>query len=110
MPSTNLYPLAEALARTRGLLQQHGDTFTAKRLHELEGRLNRGDTNAIVSALSEATGGMGSLSDRFLSVENGDDIEPHQVAAANAALRALVEEVEQRGRAAAAAHDISLLH
>ncbi|HYI48423.1 MAG TPA: hypothetical protein VEX35_08170 [Allosphingosinicella sp.] len=108
MRNPELASLADALARTRHLLQQHGDTFTAQRLHDLEDRLNRGEHAAISPAVSEATGGIGSLNDRFLCVENGDAIEKHEEAKANACLRALVEEVEQRARAAATAHDIHL--
>ena len=109
MISTELRSLVDALARTRLLLQQHGDRFTAPRLHDLEGRLSKGDTSAIVSAVSEATGGSGSLCDRILSVENGDVIAPHDIASVNARLTALVNEVEQRGRAAASAHHIRLM-
>lgn len=109
MLSPELRSLADALARTRSLLQQHGDRFTAQRLDALEVRLNKGDMTAIVSVVSEATGGMGSLRDRYLCVENGDAIEPQEVAGVNARLDALVDEIEQRGRVAAAAHDIQLL-
>lgn len=105
----DLDALADALIQTRRLLQQHGDIYTAQRLQGLEGRLKNGDTSAIVSAVSEATGGMGSLNDRQLSVANGDAIQPHDVASANTRLRALVKEVEQRARQAAAAHDIRLI-
>ncbi|WP_166039495.1 hypothetical protein [Sphingosinicella sp. YJ22] len=52
---------------------------------------------------------MGSLRDRYLCVENGDAVAPQEVAAVNARLEVLVNEVEQRGRVAAAAHDIQLL-
>ena len=109
MPSTEISSLVDALAQTRSLLLKHGDKFTAQRLHELEASLSEGDTSAIGSAVSEATGGMGSLNDRYLCVENGDTIEPHEVAAVNARLQRLVKEVEQRGRVAAAAYDIRLM-
>ena len=109
MPSPELHSLADTLARTRKLLQQHGDVFTAQRMQELEERLNGGDTSAVVSAISEATGGMGSLNDRYLCVENGDVIEAAEVGVVNARLSALVKEVEQQARAAAAAHNIQLL-
>jgi hypothetical protein len=63
--------------------------------------LDRGDMAAVSSALSEATGSMGSLRDRFLCVENGDDIQPDEVEPVNARLELLVKEVERRARAAA---------
>lgn len=106
MASPELRSLVDALARTRNLLQQYGDTFTARRLQELEERLNGGDTSAVVSAVSEAGGGMGSLNDRYLCPQNGDAIEQAEVVGANARLRGLVTEVGQRARAAAAAHAI----
>lgn len=71
--------------------------------------MDGGDASAIVSAVSEATGGSGSLKDRYLCGENGDAIASHEVASVNARLRALVEEVEQLARAAASAHDIRLV-
>ena len=63
----------------------------------------------MVSAVSEATGSMGSLNDRYLCVENGDAIEAAEVGVVNARLSALVKEVEQQARAAAASHNIQLL-
>jgi hypothetical protein len=71
--------------------------------------LDRGDMSAVSSALSEATGSMGSLRDRFLCVENGDDIPPNDVEPVNARLQLLVKEVESRARAAAAALGIELI-
>jgi hypothetical protein len=71
-------------------------------MEELGRALDRGDMTAVPSALSEATGGMGSLRDRFLCVENGDDIRPDEVEPTNARLDLLVKEVERRARAAAA--------
>ena len=108
MSSTEIESLISALANTRSLLQKHGDKFTAQRLHHLEASLREGDTSAIVSAVSEATGSMGSLNDRFLCPENGDAIAPQEVEPANAQLRDLVETVELRARIAAAAHHIQL--
>ncbi len=108
MPSPELHSLLASIAQVRGLLQQHGDKFVAQRLGALEDRLIRGDTTAITSAVSEATGGMGSLRDRYLCVENGDAIAPQEVAAVNGRLQTLLNEVEQRGRIAATAHDIQL--
>lgn len=109
MTNPELDVLTDALAQTRKLLQQYGDIYTAQRLQGLEGRLKNGDTSAIVSAVSEATGGMGSLNDRQLCVDNGDAIQPHEIASANARLRALVNNVERKARQAAAAHNIRLI-
>lgn len=109
MAQAELHALVAALGRTRALLEQHGDLYTTKRLHDLETRLNGGDTSAIVSAVSEATGGTGSLNDRFLRVQNGDAIEPTDVPDVNDRLRELVREVEQHARIAAATFRIPLV-
>ena len=108
MLSPELRSLADALTRTRELLQQHGDTFTVQRLQALENRLTSGDMTAIDLTVLEATGGMGSLNDRYLCIENGDAIQPEEVAAVNARLRTYVDEVEQRARTVAAAHGVPL--
>jgi len=55
--------LIAALARTRTWLQEDGQPFTSARVEELEARLQSGDYSAVESAVSEATGGMGSLRD-----------------------------------------------
>jgi hypothetical protein len=62
--------LIEALSETSSLLRKHGDRFVSARVEELEARLARGDWAAVESAVSEATGGMGSLRDRGLSTAN----------------------------------------
>jgi hypothetical protein len=95
--------LSRAVAETRALLRKHGDTYVAARLAELEARLAAGDRDAVVSALTEATGGMGSLRDRILCPENGDRIRAGEVEAVNLRLAALVRRVETEARAAAAA-------
>jgi hypothetical protein len=64
---------------------------------------------AISAALSEATGGMGSLRDRFLSADNGDDIGHDDVGPASQRLGFLVKQIERRARAAAAALGIELV-
>ena len=109
MPDPELRSLADALARARRLLQQHGECFISHRMRELEDRLSQGDATAISQAVAEATGSTGSLNDRYLCVENGDAVEPHEEAAVNARFRTLVKEVEQLARVAAAAHSIRLL-
>lgn len=101
--------LARALAETRDLLHRYGDKWTFPRLEDLEKRLRCGDTMAIEMAISEATGGMGALRDRYLAVENGDTIRPDEMEAVNRQLHALVAEIERSARVAAAALGIELL-
>lgn len=106
-------PEVEALSRTladaRDLLRQFGDTETAIRLEDLQRRLNLGEPMAVVGAVSEATGGMGSLRDRYLCVANGDAIRSEEIEEVNARLDALVREMERSARAAAAVLDIKLV-
>jgi hypothetical protein len=109
MQRPEIISLAHAIAETRDLLRSHGDKWTSARMESLGTALERGDMTAISSAVSEATGSMGSLRDRFLCVENGDDIRPDEVEPVNARLDLLVKEVERRARAAAAALGIELL-
>jgi len=59
--SDKLEDLAAAIEDVLDLLLSYGDSATAPRLPSLVGRLRGGDQSAIISALSEATGGMGSL-------------------------------------------------
>jgi hypothetical protein len=92
--------LAHAIAEARDLLRAHGDKWTSARMEDLGAALDRGDMTAISSALSEATGSMGSLRDIILSVANGDDIRPDEEEPVNARLDLLVREVERRARAA----------
>jgi ubiquinone biosynthesis protein UbiJ len=95
--------LIATLAQTSELLRRHGDSSIAARLQELETRLVRGDWTAVQSAVTEATGSMGSLRDRWLSVANGDAITHDQEQAVNAQLDALVKGVERTAREAAEA-------
>jgi hypothetical protein len=101
--------VADALERVHRLLLHYGDESTTPRLPALAERLRRGDDAAIVSALSEATGGMGSLNDRYLCPENGDKIARHEVESANKRLTELVRDVEVEARAAAAERGIRLM-
>ena len=101
--------LIGSLRRTRTLLERYGDRYVAARLADLEGRLEQGDWTAVASAVSEATGSMGSLRDRILSVANGDVIERYQEQKANARLAVLVAEVEQSARSAALALGVQLV-
>jgi chemotaxis regulatin CheY-phosphate phosphatase CheZ len=109
MSLEKLEALADAIAKVCQLLSQHGDKWVVERMSELEARLMAGDQSAVVSAVSESTGSMGSLRDRFLCPENGDQIEPSDVNAVNERLSGFVREVEARARDAAAQLGIALL-
>ncbi|MBV9883666.1 MAG: hypothetical protein JO276_11710 [Sphingomonadaceae bacterium] len=104
-----LEAVAEALEQARRLLVDHGDRSTAPRLSALEERLRRGDESALASVVSEATGGMGSLNDRWLCRENGDEVEQHETSAVNKRLTKLVRDIEVKARSAAAKHNVSLV-
>ena len=82
--------LVASLTQARLYLAQHGERHASGRLSELETRLARDDTSAVVSAVSEASGGMGSLNDVVLGHTFLD-----------ARLRALVADVERDARLAA---------
>lgn len=100
--------LFSSLEQTEQLLRTHGDKSVAATLKELQARLRRGDWTAIQSTVTEATGGMGSLRDRQLSVANGDAITREDEEAVNARLEELVRQVEQTARQAATALGIQL--
>ena len=104
--SDKLEDLAAAIEDVFELLLSHGDTATAPRLPALVDRLRGGDQSAIISALSEATGGMGSLNDRYLCPENGDGIARSEVQGVNERLAKLVRNVEDKARSAAAQYGI----
>ena len=103
MDSSQASPLVIALEATVGLLRKHGDRGTADRLDALLRRVRLDDAGAILAVISEATGGMGSLNDRYLCVENGDAIQAEEVESANERLRQLVRQVEICARGAASA-------
>ena len=90
--------LAEVIDRARDLLLTCEYVSTATRMSELAERLRTGDQCAIVSAVSEATGGMGSLNDQVLFP-----------AGANDRFRTVVSDVERLARVAAARRSISLV-
>lgn len=100
--------LRRALRQTEDLLAKHGDKWVTAAVSELEARLARGDWTAIQTAVTEATGGMGSLRDRQLSVANGDAITREDELAVNARLDALIKEVERTARDAAEAVGLRL--
>ena len=104
-----VHALMAALRETPMLLRKHGEKFASARLDELEARLARGDWTAVESAVSEATGGMGSLRDRVLSAANGDAITRPEETAVNAQLDAVITEVERTARIAAAVFGIQLV-
>jgi hypothetical protein len=109
MLKPEIVSLARALAETRDLLHRYGARGTTTRVEDLERRLRCGDTTAIEAAISEVTGGMGSLRDRYLDVEIGDAIRPDEMEEANRRLSALVAEIERAARIAAAVLGIELL-
>jgi hypothetical protein len=101
--------LIKALEQTRELLRKHGDRYASGRLLGLETRLARGDVSAVEGAISEATGGMGSLRDRWLSLANGDAITREEESQVNATLDSHIKEVERSARAAASALGVHLI-
>ncbi len=109
MPDKELQALADALADACRLLERHGDKWVSGRLRELEQEARRGEADAAIGAVTEATGSMGSFNDRILYRSNGDSIEPRDERAVNAELREKVRIVEEKARAAAAAHGLELL-
>ena len=109
MEKADLTQLADAVANARDLLRKYGDVYVAARLDTLLSRLTAGSTDAIQSALSEATGGMGSLRDRFLCPQNGDAIASSDVGTVNSLLDDHVREIEVCARAAATAIGIHLV-
>lgn len=105
----NVAALMTRLEQARELLRKHGDNWVAGRLYGLERRLAFRDWTAFQSALFEATGGMGSLKDRRLSVSNGESISREEEPEVNAKLDSLIVEVERSARAAAAELGVHLI-
>ncbi len=101
--------VAEAVERVRWFLRSYGDVHTITRLVALADELRAGDRNAVVSAISETTGGMGSLRDRYICPENGDKLASHDVESVNEKLDQLIKVVEHEARAAAAEYGIILM-
>ena len=93
-----LEPLAGALEQACAQLLASGNNATPPRILELAKRLRSGEADAISWAVSEATGGMGSLNDQSLPS-----------AAANERFRLVVENIERLARSAAAERGVSLL-
>jgi hypothetical protein len=84
------------MSAVRILLLEHGEQHISARLLDLDHRLLAGDKSAVRSAVSEATGSMGSLNDRILSASNGDDIERWRESSINARLRRLIDAMRER--------------
>lgn len=93
-----LAAMAEAIGATAQFLARQGDAELASRMSQLQASADRGDPESIRRAVSEATGGMGSLSDRQL-----------RDASDNARLQELVGNVERTARAAAESHGLNLV-
>jgi hypothetical protein len=106
--NNELEPVANAVEQVRRLLLDYGDTSTAPRLVQLEDRLRNGDKTALVTAVSESTGGMGSLNDRYLCRENGDKIASHEIISVNKRLSEMVKAIELAARSAAHERGIRL--
>lgn len=104
-----LEPVANAVEQVRRLLLDYGDTSTSPRLVHLEDRLRNGDETALVTAVSESTGGMGSLNDRYLCRENGDKIASHDAVSVNKRLSELVKAIELAARSAARERGVHLI-
>jgi hypothetical protein len=98
----SLAAMASAVDEVARFLEKHGDVWVVKRMDRLKAAADRGDIESISWAVSESTGGMGSLKDRQFGPEEGD-------AADNAQFRELIENVEQTARAAALAHGVRLV-
>jgi hypothetical protein len=101
--------VADGVDQVRRHLTRYGDSHVSSRLAELAERLRSGDNSAVVAVVGEATGGMGSLRDRYISPANGDRIAPDEVEAATRRLDELVETMEREARAAADKHRIALI-
>jgi hypothetical protein len=97
--------LEAALDQAEDLLSAHGDVHVTLRLAGLRAKLREGDRTAIQGALAESTGSMGSLRDRYLCPENGDEIAAHDVAAVNAQLCGLVRAIKRAAEIALTAAD-----
>jgi len=78
------------------LLEAHGDTHVVRRLVDDDQRLASGDYSSIHSVIAEATGSMGALNDRIISLKNGDRIDLTEEGAVNARLVALVLELKDK--------------
>lgn len=93
LAARHLNDLIAALAGARALLEEHGAKWVASRLADLEARVATGDRTALQEAVSEATGGMGSLHDYILCAADGDAISPDQEEQVNARLRGFVRKI-----------------
>lgn len=101
-PNVTITALADAVHEAARYLERHGDVWVVQRLDRLKNRLDRGDLEGIATALSEATGGTGSLNDRILGLGEGAALD-------NACLRELVKDIERAARSAASAHGVRLV-
>ena len=90
--------LQATVAEILDLLAAHGDTYVVKRLREYQDRLEKRDPGVVRTLLSEATGSMGSLQDRYLCASNGDRITEAERGPVNARLSALVARLAQQAR------------
>jgi hypothetical protein len=80
------------------LLTAHGDVYVVERLREYSDQLERRDPSVAPRLLSEATGGTGSLRDRYLCASNGDRVSDDEREAVNTRLGALVARLAEQAR------------
>lgn len=90
--------LAEVIEQASDLLLAYGGAATAPRLVKLAARVRADDNDAIVSAISEATGGAGSLNDQTL-----------YPAAADHRLRKAIKQIEEQARSIAKERGIPII-
>lgn len=95
-----LIPVMEALDRVKSLLIEHGDVSVSGRLADLGVRLRRDDITALKSIITEATGGMGSLQDRYLTPLNNDTLDEGETLEVNRLLQELIRNLENEARRA----------
>jgi nucleoside-diphosphate-sugar epimerase len=94
--------LIATVAEILDLLTAHGDVYVVDRLRDYRDQLERQHFNVVRTLLSEATGSMGSLRDRYLCVDNGDRITEAEQEPVNARLGELVVRLAEQARAALA--------
>jgi hypothetical protein len=107
--TADLSRLANSVASARSLFATYAHSWADDRLADLEHRLAVNDVQAVPWVISEVTGSAGSLGDRFICVENGDNIRADETDAVNLKLRQVLETLESDARAIAADLGIVLL-
>jgi len=107
MQGRPLGDLVNALGEARRFLENYGYQHVVNRLITLEKQAERGDASCAITAVSEATGGMGSLKDIYLYPGvDGPIPDPEDT---NRRLQALIRNIEHHARAVAASNGIKLV-